>query len=95
MIAWLERFLERFEGTVIMALLERGNERDAEVWGKQLAEHMQKHEFTVGDSQVKLTCTVGVVGVSGVFSNLEELVSAAAEAHDMGKKDRSVTRPFG
>ena len=76
----------RFEGTVIMALLERGNERDAEVWGKQLAEHMQKHEFTVGDSKVKLTCTVGVVGVSGVFSSLEELVSAAAEAHDLGKQ---------
>ncbi len=76
----------RFEGTVIMTLLERGNERDAEVWGKQLAEHMQKHEFAVGDSKVKLTCTVGVVGVSGVFSSLEELVAAAAEAHDIGKQ---------
>ncbi len=76
----------RFEGTVIMTLLERGNERDAEVWGKQLAEHMQKHEFAVGDSKVKLTCTVGVVGVSGVFSGLEELVAAAAEAHDVGKQ---------
>ena len=75
----------RFEGTVIMALLERGNERDAEVWGKQLVEHMQKHEFTIGDTTIKLTCTVGVVGVSGVFSNLEELVAAAAEAYATGK----------
>jgi len=75
----------RFEGTVIMALLERGNERDAEVWGKQLVEHMQNHEFIVGESKVKLTCTVGVVGVSGVFSNLEELVAAAAEAYATGK----------
>jgi GGDEF domain-containing protein/FixJ family two-component response regulator len=38
----------RFEGTVIMALLERGNERDAEVWGKQLVEHVGKHEFAIG-----------------------------------------------
>jgi diguanylate cyclase (GGDEF)-like protein len=76
----------RFEGTVIMALLERGNERDAEVWGKQLAEHMHKHEFNIGESKVKLTCTVGVVGVSGVFSSLEELVAAAAEAHSIGKQ---------
>jgi diguanylate cyclase (GGDEF)-like protein len=75
----------RFEGTVIMALLERGKERDAEVWGKQLVEHMQKHEFVVGDQKVKLTCTVGVVGVSGVYSSLEELVSAAAEAHQQAK----------
>jgi len=76
----------RFEGTVIMALLERGNERDAEVWGKQLAEHIQKHDFMIGESKVKLTCTVGVVGVSGVFSNMEELVAAAAEAHSIGKQ---------
>ncbi len=75
----------RFEGTVIMALLERGKERDAEVWGKQLVEHMQKHEFTIGKQKVKLTCTVGVVGVSGVYSSLEELVSAAAEAHKQAK----------
>ena len=75
----------RFEGTVIMTLLERGNERDAEVWGKQLVDYIGKHEFKVGGQSVKLTCTVGVVGVSGVFASLEELVSAAAEAHQQAK----------
>ncbi|MDH4073287.1 MAG: GGDEF domain-containing phosphodiesterase [Gammaproteobacteria bacterium] len=75
----------RFEGTVVMTLLERGNERDAEVWGRQLVEHIQKHEFKVGDQVVKMTCTVGVVGVSGVYSSLEELISAAAEAHNKAK----------
>ena len=75
----------RFEGTVIMALLERGNERDAEVWGKQLVEHVQKHEFNIGDQKVRLTCTVGVVGVSSMFSSLEEMVSAVADAHDQGR----------
>jgi diguanylate cyclase (GGDEF)-like protein len=77
----------RFEGTVIMALLERGNERDAEVWGKQLVEHVAKHEFAIGEQKVGLTCTVGVVGVSGVYSSLEELVSAAADAHRKAKDD--------
>ena len=71
----------RFEGTVVLALLERGKEQDAKVWGKQLVEHVAKQEFSVGGQKVKLTCTVGVVGVSGVFSNLEELISAAADAH--------------
>ena len=75
----------RFEGTVILGLLERGNERDAEVWGQQLVEHMQKHAFQIGEQNVQLTCTVGVVGVSGVYSSLEELVSAAADAHQQGK----------
>jgi len=76
----------RFEGTVIMALLERGNERDAEVWGQQLVDHMQKHQFIIGEQQVQLTCTVGVVGVSGVYSSLEEIISAVAEAHEQGRK---------
>jgi diguanylate cyclase (GGDEF)-like protein len=75
----------RFEGTVIMALLERGNERDAEAWGQQLVDHINKHTFKVGDQEVKLTCTVGVVIVSGVFSNLEELVAASGDAHEHAK----------
>ncbi|MGI9202446.1 MAG: EAL domain-containing protein [Woeseiaceae bacterium] len=75
----------RFEGTVIMSLLERGNERDAEVWGQQLVDHIKNHVFRIGDQEIRLTCTVGVVGVSGVYSSLEEIVSAAAEAHDQGK----------
>jgi len=75
----------RFEGTVLMALLERGNERDAEVWGQQLVDHIQKHTFLIDEQEIQLTCTVGVVGVSGVYSSLEEIVAAAAEAHDQGK----------
>jgi diguanylate cyclase (GGDEF)-like protein len=75
----------RFEGTVVMALLERGNERDAEVWGQQLVDHIGKHQFSIGEQAVQMTCTIGVVGVSGVYSSLEEIVAAAAEAHDQGK----------
>ncbi|MCI0517589.1 MAG: diguanylate cyclase, partial [Woeseiaceae bacterium] len=75
----------RFEGTVIMALLERGNERDAEVWGQQLVDHMNAHKFRIGDQTVQLTCTVGVCAVSGIYSSLDELVAAAAEAHTLGK----------
>ncbi len=75
----------RFEGTSLMVLLERGNERDAEVWGQQLVDHMQAHEFRVGDQSVRLTCTVGVCAVSGVFSSLDELLAAVAEAHKKGK----------
>ena len=75
----------RFEGTVIMTLLERGNERDAEVWGRQLVDHIGNHTFKIGHQDIKLTCTVGVVGVSGVYSTLEELVAASANAHTHAK----------
>ncbi len=75
----------RFEGTVIMTLLERGNERDAEVWGQQLVDHINKHTFKIGDQEINLTCTVGVVVVSGVFSSLDELIYASMDAHAHAK----------
>lgn len=79
-------FAGRFEGTVILALLERGNERDAEVWGQQLVDHIQAHEFRIDDQEVRMTCSVGVCAVSGVYSSLEELIAAVADAHRQGKK---------
>ena len=84
----------RFEGTVIMTLLERGNARDAEVWGQQLVDHINQHTFRIGEQDVSLTCTVGVVSVSGVYSNLEELVAAAAQAHAHGKNQGGNTVYF-
>lgn len=77
----------RFEGTVIMALLERGSERDAEAWAQQLVEHLQNVDFKAADRTVNLTCTVGVCAVSGVYSSLEELIVAVAEARQQGKKN--------
>ena len=75
----------RFEGTVLMALLERGNERDAEVWGQQLVDHMQAHTFKVGEQTVQLTCTVGVIGITGIYGSLDEMVAAVVAAHKSGK----------
>ena len=39
----------RFEGTALMVLLHRGSARDAEVWGKQLCEHVRRLTFDVED----------------------------------------------
>ena len=77
----------RFEGTSIMVLLERGNERDAESWAQQLVEHLHDFEFRIGERSVNLTCTVGICSVSGVYSNMEELVTAVAEAQELGRKN--------
>ncbi len=75
----------RFEGTVIMALLERGNERDAEVWAQQLVEHIQQVTFKIDGREVNVTCSVGICAVSGVFENMDELVAAVAQAHRQAK----------
>ncbi len=75
----------RFEGTAIMALLERGSARDAQVWGKQLVDHIGKTTFEIGDKSTHLTCTVGACGISEVFSSLEEFVAATVVAYKQGK----------
>jgi diguanylate cyclase (GGDEF)-like protein len=75
----------RFEGTVISALLERGNARDAEVWGQQLVDHVGAHQFRIGEQVVNITCTVGVIGVSGIYDSLDEIFSAVADAYQQGK----------
>ena len=76
----------RFEGTALMVLLERGKARDAEVWGKQLCDHIQKQTFDVNDRSTNLTCTVGVCAANEVFSSLEDFVAATIDAHKMGKE---------
>lgn len=75
----------RFEGTVIMALLERGSEGDAEVWAQQLVDKVNETEFEVSKQKTTMTCTVGVCPVSGAFENMDEFVTAAAQAHESGK----------
>ncbi|MBT8077106.1 MAG: GGDEF domain-containing protein [Gammaproteobacteria bacterium] len=76
----------RFEGTVIMALLERGSDRDGKVWAQQLVDYVNGLTFRIGQQELAVTCTVGVCGVSGAYSSLDELVTAAANAHQQGKK---------
>ena len=76
----------RFEGTSLMILLERGNARDGQVWGTQLAKSIETTTFDIGDKSTQVTCTVGVCAVSDIFSNLEELVAATVDAHKLGKE---------
>ena len=76
----------RFEGTSLMVLLERGSARDGQVWGQQLAKHIDQSTFEVGDKSTHINCTVGVCAVSDVFGDLEELVAATVDAYKLGKE---------
>jgi diguanylate cyclase (GGDEF)-like protein len=76
----------RFEGTAIMALLERGSARDAQVWGEQLIRQLGKATFDIGEISTTMTCTVGACGANEMFSNLEEFVAATRRAYDLGKQ---------
>jgi len=76
----------RFEGTSLIVLLERGSARDAQVWGRQLCEHIQKQTFDVEDRSTQLTCTVGVCAANEVFGSMEDFVAATVEAWRKGKE---------
>lgn len=76
----------RFEGTALMVLLERGKAKDAEVWGRQLCEHIRKQTFEVSNHSTQLTCTIGVCAANEVFSDLEEFVAATVDAYKLGKE---------
>ncbi|MCP5090705.1 MAG: EAL domain-containing protein [Gammaproteobacteria bacterium] len=75
----------RFEGTSIMALLERGSARDAQVWGKQVVDHIGDMTFEVEDRSTHMTCTIGACAVSEVFDDLEGFVTATMNAYKAGK----------
>ena len=76
----------RFEGTAIMALLERGHARDAQMWGKQLVEEVSKSTFDVKEKSTNITCTVGACANSAAFADLDAFVSATIDAYTIGKE---------
>ena len=76
----------RFEGTSIMVLLERGSARDAQVWGKQICDHIAQHTFEVKDKSTHISCTVGACAVNEIFGSLDEFIAATVGAHKLGMK---------
>jgi diguanylate cyclase (GGDEF)-like protein/PAS domain S-box-containing protein len=75
----------RFGGVSFLAMLERGNERDVEVWAEQVVTKAAKHVVRIGDKQLSVTCTVGL---SVVPSNAANLDSALADAIDACRRGR-------
>jgi diguanylate cyclase (GGDEF)-like protein len=76
----------RFGGVRFLALLERGNDRDLQVWAAQLVQETAKHPVRSGAKSVSLTCTVGLAPVPGAAKNLDALIAAAAEACSRGAR---------
>jgi EAL domain-containing protein (putative c-di-GMP-specific phosphodiesterase class I) len=69
-----------------MALIERGNARDAELWAERLVDKVHRQEFTVGDRQVRVTVCIGLAVVPGGDSRLEATIGDAVEAVRRGRQ---------
>lgn len=70
----------RFGGVAFLALLERGNEHDVEVWTEQLLERTRRHVFHVGTKSLNATCSVGLSVVPHRSPDLGPAVDDALDA---------------
>jgi diguanylate cyclase (GGDEF)-like protein/PAS domain S-box-containing protein len=77
----------RFGGVSFLALIERGNERDAEAWAEQVVRLVSRNTMKVQDQSVTVTCTVGLALVpTGDGSELDAAISDALEASRKGRQ---------
>jgi len=77
--------LGHFGGPSLLALIERGNARDAELWTERLLEKIRRFDMTIGDRRVKLTVCMGLAVVPSTEGKLEATISEALDAVRKGR----------
>lgn len=78
--------LGHFSGAGMLALIERGNARDAELWAERLIEKVHRHEFTVGGRSLRATVCVGLAVLPSGDGKLEATIGEALEAVRRGRQ---------
>ncbi|HTW73896.1 MAG TPA: EAL domain-containing protein [Steroidobacteraceae bacterium] len=75
-----------FGGTMLLLLLERGNQRDVEAWCENLLERVRRQLFQVDSHTLHATCTVGVGVVPLTNPSLNATAKDALEALRRGRE---------
>ncbi len=70
----------RLGGVSFLVLLERGNERDVEAWGTQLAARVAKHGTSAAATQDTMTCTVGIASAPNCVGQPDGAARQAIDA---------------
>jgi EAL domain-containing protein (putative c-di-GMP-specific phosphodiesterase class I)/GGDEF domain-containing protein len=78
--------LGHYSGTGLMALLERGTQRDAEAWSEHLLDKVSRHDFPLAGKSIKATLTVGMSLVPNVSPRLDAIISDALDAARRGRQ---------
>src|SRR5262249_6236508 len=76
----------RLGGVSFLALLERGNEHDVEVWSEQLVAKAARHVVTLKEKALSVTCTVGLSVVPSTNANLDATIADALESCRKGRQ---------
>lgn len=75
----------RLDSHTFSALLERGTDRDVEVWADHLTRKVTKQTFETAEKSVSLACTVGITMVDTDESDLDLLLLHAQQANREGR----------
>jgi multidomain signaling protein FimX len=70
----------RLGGTAFLALLERGNAHDVEVWSEDFVARAAKLRLDIGERSFSLTCTVGLSAVPLGAGDPDTAIADAIEA---------------
>lgn len=70
----------RLGGVAFLALLERGNAHDVEVWSEELVSRAAKLVVKIGDKSLSLTCSVGLSVVPSGAADPNAAIADAIEA---------------
>ncbi|MEN9705738.1 MAG: hypothetical protein RLZZ393_1617 [Pseudomonadota bacterium] len=77
--------LGHYSGTGLMALLERGTERDAEAWAERLIDRVSREELSFDGKSVRATVTVGLAFVPNSTPRLDPVAQDALDAVRRGR----------
>ena len=72
--------LGHFSGSGMLALIERGTPRDAELWVERLLEKARAHDFGFAGSSAGTTLSAGMAPLPATGAQLETVVGAAIDA---------------
>ncbi len=75
-----------FSGTGLMALIERGTERDAEAWAERLIDRVARYEYVLLGKTIKATITIGLSLVPNVAPRLDSVLIDALDAARRGRQ---------
>ncbi len=78
--------LGHYSGVGLMALLERGTERDAEAWAERLLDRFRREHFEFDGKTVQTTITVGLAFVPSTAPKAELIAQDALDALRKGRQ---------
>ena len=89
-------FLASFGGGRFCAILPETSDTEAAEWADRTREALAETAFSVGDSPVRLTVSLGIASYAGASSQIETVVDRARQALELAKNSgRNCAVTFG